>query len=152
MKKAILGAVLAGVILSLAALASAEEVTYRKQIKPLFDAKCAACHGAEAAPEYGAFKEEKTRWLAKGQGMKMDTYSHLLFYTAWPGTGAIMRRLNDGQGAREAQAGNMYPYLGDREEERQKNLKLFKEWVGNWTLKKRNEITQEDLAGIKAAY
>ncbi len=34
-----------------------EEIPYRKHIKPVFDAKCIACHGANSAPEYYAFKE-----------------------------------------------------------------------------------------------
>ncbi|MEW5746642.1 MAG: cytochrome C [Nitrospirota bacterium] len=137
---------------SLVSAAWSEEVTYRKHIKPVVDAKCAGCHGKEAAPEYYAFKEEKDKWLAKGQGMRMDTYSHLIFYTAWPDTGALMRRLDDGKGSKEGKQGNMYQYLGATEEERQQNLKLFKEWVGNWTLKRWKDITKEDMNGIKVTY
>lgn len=135
-----------------ASLSWGEEVTYRKHIKPLFDAKCIGCHGPESAPEYYAFKEEKDKWLSKGQGMRMDTYSHLIFYTAWPDTGALMRRLDDGKNTKDGKPGNMYQYLGSKEEERQQNLKLFKEWVGNWTLKRWNEITKEDMDGIKVKY
>lgn len=130
----------------------AEEATYRKHIKPLFDAQCLACHGPNSAPEYEAFKEDKDRWMSKGQGMRMDTYSHLIFYTAWPDTGALMRRLDDGKGGKEGKPGNMYIHLGSTEEERQKNLKLFKEWVGNWTLKRWKDITKEDMNGIKVKY
>ncbi|MBZ0154627.1 MAG: cytochrome C [Alphaproteobacteria bacterium] len=130
----------------------AEEVTYRTHIKPVFDAKCAGCHGKDAAPEYYAFKEEKEKWLSKGQGMRMDTYSHLVYYTAWPDTGALMRRLNDGKGTKDGKPGNMYQHLGATEEERQKNLALFKAWVGNWTLVKWPEITKEDMNGIKVKY
>ncbi len=64
-----------------------------------------------------------------------------------------MRRLDDGKGGKP---GNMYQYLGSTEEERQQNLKLFKEWVGNWTLKKwkdiTKDITKEDMDGIKVKY
>lgn len=128
------------------------EVSYRSDIKPLFDARCAGCHGKDAAPEYYAFKEEKEKWVAKGQGMRMDTYSHLVFYTAWPDTGALMRRLDDGKGSKEGKQGNMYKHLGATEEERQKNLSLFKAWVGNWNLKKWPEVTKEELNGIKVKY
>lgn len=144
-------------ILAVATLVSsstsgAEEITYRKHIKPLFDEQCLACHGKDSASEYGAFKDEKDKWLAKGQGMRMDTYSHLIFYTAWLDTGSLMRRLDDGKNAKDGKPGNMYQHLGASEEERQKNLALFKSWVGNWTLKRWPEITKEDMNGIKVKY
>lgn len=137
-------------ILAVSSIAAAEDVTYRKQIKPVFDSKCLACHGADSAPEYYAFKEDPAKWTAKGQGMRMDTYSHLVFYTAWPDTGALMRRLDDGKVA--GKQGNMYVYLGASEEERQKNLALFKNWVGNWTPKRWKDITKEDMDKIKVKY
>lgn len=130
----------------------AEEVTYRKHIKAIIDAKCIGCHGQDAAPEYHAFKEEKEKWLSRGQGMRLDTYSHLVFYTAWPDTGALMRRLDDGEGRKDGKPGNMYRHLGATEEERQRNLKLFREWVGNWTHVKWPEITKEDMERIKVKY
>lgn len=150
MKKACLLSIIGFLVVSSAAWA--EEVTYRKHIKPVFDAHCSGCHGQDAAPEYYAFKEEKDKWLAKGQGMRMDTYSHLVFYTAWPDTGALMRRLDDGASAKDGKAGNMYQHLGATEEERQKNLGLFKAWVGKWTLARWPEITKEDMSGIKVKY
>lgn len=130
----------------------ADEITYRKHIKPLFDEKCLACHGSASAPEYDAFKEEKEKWLAQGQGMRMDTYSHLTFYTAWPDTGSLMRRLDDGKNTKDRKPGNMYQHLGSTDGERQKNLALFKAWVGNWTLKRWPEITKEEMNGIKVRY
>lgn len=130
----------------------AEEITYRKNIKPIFDSKCISCHGKDSAPEYYAFKEEKDSWLSKGQGMRMDTYSHLIFYTAWPDTGALMRRLDDGKNTKDGKPGNMYKYLGSTEEERQKNLEIFKKWVGNWILKRWPEVTKEEMDGIRVKY
>ncbi len=132
--------------------AHAGEVTYRTHIQPLFNAKCIACHGPDSAPEYDAFKLEKEKWLAKGKGMRMDTYSHLIFYTAWPDTGSLMRRLDDGKNRTDGKPGNMYQYLGSSEEERQKNLKVFKEWVGHWTTKRWPEITKEEMDKIKVKY
>ncbi len=149
MKKVFTAFVL-GVTMASASMAWSEEVTYRKHIKPLFDSKCIGCHGHDSAPEYYAFKEDPTKWTSKGQGMRMDTYSHLIFYTAWPDTGALMRRLDDGKTT--GRPGNMYQYLGSTEEERQQNLKLFKDWVGNWTLKKWKDITKEELEQIKVKY
>ena len=152
MKSVLVSTLVFGLILNLASHAYAEEVTYRKHIKPLFDAKCASCHGSNTAPEYYAFKEEKEMWMSKGVAMKMDTYSHLISFTAWPDTGALMRRLNDGKGSSEGKPGNMYQHLGANEDERQRNLKTFKGWVGNWTMKRWNEITKEELDGIKVKY
>lgn len=130
----------------------AEDVSYRKHIKPIFDGKCKECHGPDSAPEYNAFKEEKEKWMAKGQGMRMDTYSHLIFYTAWPDTGSLMRRLDDGKHTKDGKPGNMFQHLGANEEERQQNLKLFKAWVGNWTLKRWPDISKEEMQGIIVKY
>ena len=141
-----------GIVLNSVSAVHSEDITYRKDIKPLFDTKCAMCHGTNAAPEYQAFKEEKEMWVSKGMGMRMDTYSHLIFFTAWPDTGALMRRLDDGKGSSEGKPGNMYTHLGGTDEERQRNLTLFKEWVGSWTKKRWNEITKEELDGIKVKY
>lgn len=140
-------------LLGLAAAASAgAEVTYTGEIASLVDGKCAGCHGKNAAPEYHAFKKEKDKWLAKGQGMRMDSYSHLVFFTAWPDTGALMRRLDDGKSSKDGKPGNMYQHLGATEEERQRNLALFKAWVGNWVLKKWPEIGKDELNGIRVPY
>lgn len=138
-------AVAAALLLVLPFAARAGEVTYSKDIKPLVDARCAGCHGSDA-PEYPAFKKEKEVWTAKGIGPRMDTYSHLVYFTAWPDTGSLMRRLDD------AKPGNMYEHLGDNAEERQKNLALFKAWVGNWTHKRWNEISKEEMDGVKVPY
>lgn len=132
-------------LFTLIPLAEAAEVTYRQDIQPLFQARCAGCHGSEA-PEYPGFKEAKKEWIAKGIGPRMDTYSHLIYYTAWPDTGALMRRLDD------AEPGNMYQHLGDSDAERQKNLALFKAWVGNWPLKRWAQIGKEEIDGIKVPY
>ena len=139
-------------ILGAVSVSLAEDVTYTGQIKPIFDKNCVSCHGQDAAPEYYAFKNDREKWLARGQGMRMDTYSHLIFYTAWPDTGALMRRLDDGRSAKDGKPGNMYRYLGGSEEERQRNLAIFKGWVGNWNLKKWPDVTREELNGVKVKY
>jgi hypothetical protein len=46
----------------------------------------------------------------------------------------------------------MYRFLGETEEERQKNLGLFKAWVGNWSLKRWPEISKEELGAITVKY
>jgi len=126
--------------------------TYRDSIKKIFDEKCVVCHGADAAPEYLGFKQEKDKWLAKGQGIRMDGYSLLISHIGWPETGALMRRLDDGINTKDKKPGNMYQHLGATEAERKANLAIFKEWVGNWTLKRWNEISKEELNGITVKY
>jgi hypothetical protein len=44
----------------------------------------------------------------------------------------------------------MYQNLGKDDQERAANLKVFKQWVGNWTLKRRSALTEKELKAIKA--
>ena len=151
------------ITVSLVAGVSAEswsqDVTYRKHIRPLWEQKCAACHGA-GSPYLGDFDQDKKKYEAQMKGPRMDTYADLIFFIGWPDTGAIMRRLDDGKSAAGGKPGNMYQYLGATEEERQKNLTLFKQWVGKdgWKLNRwlaRGSvpaITKEDLDKIIVKY
>ncbi|OGP88400.1 MAG: cytochrome C [Deltaproteobacteria bacterium RBG_16_47_11] len=150
MKKIFFAATLM-ITLAFNSISWSEEITYRKHIKPLFDAKCAGCHGA-GSPEHPEFKENQKKYVDMLKGPKMDSYAHLISFVGWPDTGAVMRRLDDGKNTKDGKPGNMYQYIGATEEERQKNLKLFKEWVGNWTLKRWHEIKKEELDAIKVRY
>ena len=147
--KTFLSVVAAATILS--SMAFAEEVRYTTHIKQIFDQKCGACHGSDA-PEYADFKKEKEKYSAQFKGPKMAGYANLVHFTGWPDTGALMRRLDDGANTKDKKPGNMYQYLGADDAERQKNFRLFREWVGNWTLKRFPELTKEDLSGIKVKY
>jgi hypothetical protein len=137
----------------------AADVTYRKDIRPLWEQKCAACHGA-SSPYLGDFEEDKKKFEAQFKGPRMDTYADMVFFIGWPDNGAIMRRLDDGKGAAGGKPGNMYQYLGATDDERQKNLNLFKEWVGKdaWKLNRWEArgtvpaITKEDMDKIKVKY
>jgi len=131
---------------------AAEQVTWTGSIRDLVEKRCVTCHGSDAANEYYEFKRNRLKWVAAGKGMRLNTYSHLLFYTAWPDTGSLMRRLDDGNSREDKKPGNMYGHLGDTEQERQKNLALFKAWVGNWTHKRWNEVTKDEMNGITVAY
>ncbi|MDO9080875.1 MAG: cytochrome C [Desulfuromonadales bacterium] len=141
-----------GMIVLTAASVGAAEMTWKGSIKGIVEENCLGCHGPDSAPEYPQFKEEKEAWLSKGLGMRMDTYSHLVAFVGWPNTGAMMRRLDDGQNSKDGKPGNMYQYLGADEQERQKNLAAFKGWIGNWSLKRWAETTKDELNGIKAKY
>ena len=151
----------AGVVLWFAgtgAGALAQDATYRKDIKPIFDQKCAACHGA-ASPNLQEFLENQKKFEAAMKGPRMDSYADLVQLIGWPDTGAIMRRLDDGKNA-GGKPGNMYQFLGSSDEERQKNLQTFKAWVGpeGWILKRWNArgnvpgITKEELDKIRVKY
>ena len=137
----------------------AADVTYRKDIQPLWLQKCSVCHGANS-PYLGDFEENKKKFEAVAKGPRMDTYADLIFFVGWPDSGALMRRLDDGKTASDGKPGNMYQSLGGTEEERQKNLSLFKEWVGKdvwkhnrWEARgKLPAITKEDMDKIKVKY
>lgn len=137
----------------------ADDVTYRKDIRPIWEQKCAFCHGA-SAPYLGEFLEDPKKFEAMVKGPRMDTYADLIFFVGWPDAGALMRRLDDGNGTSNGKPGNMYVNLGGTEEEREENLKLFKKWVGKdawkfnrWEAKgKVPAITKADLDKIKVKY
>lgn len=137
----------------------AADVSYRKDIFPLWKTKCMTCHGAQS-PYLGDFEEDKEKYKQMMRGPRMDTYADLIFYVGWPDTGAIMRRLDDGSNTKDGKPGNMYQYLGSSEEERQANLKLFKAWVGEeaWILKRWNKkgetpaVTKEEISKMKLEY
>lgn len=139
--------------------AAADDVTYREDICPLFQKQCASCHGADA-PYLGEYKEDKAKFIAKDIGPRMDTYADLIFFIGWPDTGAIMRRLDDGKSTKDGKPGNMYEYLGDNDQQRQKNLSVFKAWVGEdaWMLKRwkaRGDVpaaTKEEISRMKLKY
>jgi hypothetical protein len=138
--------------------ALAQDATYRKDIKPLFDAKCVGCHGA-ASPTLQEFLEDPKKFEATMKGPRMDSYADMIMLIGWPDTGAVMRRLDDGKNA-GGKPGNMYQFLGTSDEERQKNLQTFKAWVGpeGWILKRWSArgnvpgITKEELDKIRVKY
>lgn len=137
----------------------ADDVTYRKDIRSLWEAKCKACHGA-GSPYLGDFLENQDKYKKEMKGPRMDTYADLIFYIGWPDTGAIMRRLDDGKNTKDGKPGNMYQYLGATDEERQRNFKLFTAWVGDdaWTHKRWDMkgdmpgVSKEELSKMKVKY
>lgn len=143
-----------------AGVVSAQDITYRSVIAPLWRSKCLACHGAQS-PDIGDFLLDEKGYSAKSQGPRMDSYERFIAFVAWPDTGALMRRLDDGTSQYAGgKPGNMYQYLGSTDEERATNLKLVKAWVGDgaWNLNrwsKRGDvpaISKEQLDKIKVKY
>lgn len=72
-------------LITATATGMAADVTYRKDIRPLWVKQCAECHGA-SAPYFGDFEENKKAFEAKGEGPRMDTYADLIFFIGWPDT------------------------------------------------------------------
>lgn len=145
MNKKIFSFVITTILFAFVFSVYAEEVKYRTHIKPIIESKCAGCHNGL---EYEAWKEAvaKNPDMKKDMiGMKMDTFRSLTAYVFWPNTGALMRRLDNGANTKDGKPGNMYEYLGDTKEEREKNLEIFKKWVPVWKLGRLNELTKEEI-------
>ena len=126
--------------------ASSEEVRYSIHIEKLVAEKCLDCHGPDS-PEHRNFTSGDA---ARGIGPRLDTYSHLVGLIGWPDTGLVQRNIDDGGAGNKP--GKMYKYLGSSEEERQKNLELFRNWTGHWMLERWPEVTKEDLSRLKLVY
>lgn len=131
--------------------ALAEDITYSKHIRPVWEDQCERCHGA-SAPTYEVFLGDPKGFETDDKGPRMDGYESLVFFVNGPkAPGALMRKLDDGANTKDGQPGNMYRHLG-RSEKRKANLELFKQWVGEgaWFVKKPEDITKEELQRIKA--
>lgn len=132
------GLVMATLLAAMITPAMAQEnVSYRKDIEPLMKKYCNECHAAPDAPSYADFKLDEEKWKKEKVGPRLDTYEHLVVLVAYPGTGAFMRRLDDGTNPLAGgKPGNMYKHLGETDSERKNNLALIKVWVGEggWNL------------------
>ena len=149
--------VVLGLFVGLSASAGAQELTWRKDIQPIIEAKCGMCHGP-AKLEFMEWDVQRAK--DKSLSSRMDTYAHFMNYVVWPATGAMMRRLDDGKGSSAGKPGNMYTFLGADDKERSSNLAKIKAWLGEgaWNLnrwEKRGDtpgITKEQLDKVKAKY
>lgn len=132
-----------------AVAAEKQAVTYDNTIKKIVAQRCISCHGSDS-PSLAEFDKDKDGWKKKMKGPRMDSYATLVAFVNGSDTGAIMRRLDDGKNAKDGKPGNMYMWLGSTDAERAQTLALFKDWVGNWTLKRRKELTDSELKKISA--
>lgn len=107
------------------------EVTYESDVAGIIESNCLTCHGEE-------------------EEFPMNNYDNLMDFVDGNHTGALMRRLDNGENTEDGEPGNMYTHLGETDEEREENLATIKEWIGNWTLKRGDEITEEELDSIKS--
>ena len=143
------------------AAVGAQDITWRNNVQPIFEASCAACHGANS-PVVVDWKLDEANFAKKMVGPRLNTYIDLMSFVVWPDTGAIMRRLDDGKNVNAGgKPGNMYVYLGKTDAERAANLKTIKDWLGGeaaWNLNRWGvrgtvpAVTKEQLATIKAKY
>jgi mono/diheme cytochrome c family protein len=124
-------------------------VTYEKDIRPIVAARCAGCHGPDS-PAMEDFDRDKDGYKKKGKGPRLDTYANLLVVVKGSDAGALMRRLDDGRNTKDGKPGNMHANLGSTDAERAANLEIFRKWVGNWTLKRKKELSKEELDAIRA--
>ncbi|MFZ4441003.1 MAG: cytochrome C [Syntrophales bacterium] len=129
--------------------AGKSEVTYEKDVKKIISDNCLSCHGSDS-PSMEAFKKDQEGFKKAMKGPRADTYANLMVMVNGSDTGALMRRLDDGKSIKDGKPGNMHSYLGGTELEKAANLKVIKDWVGGWTLKRAKDITQDELKAIRA--
>ena len=141
--------VAAFVIMAAVPVFAGEAVTYEKDIKGIIAKQCLTCHGSDA-PTMEEFKQDQEAYKKKGMGPKADTYVNLMVMVNGSDTGALMRRLDDGKNTKDGKPGNMFTYLGSTDAERSANQEIFKKWVGNWSLKRKKELSPSELEAIKA--
>ena len=142
----------------LSASVAAQDLTWRKDIQPIIKENCALCHGA-SSPVYEDWELDRKNFEAKKVGPRLEGYTDFMRHVVWPATGSVMRRLDDGKNA-GGKPGNMYQFLGGSDEERAKNLKMVKDWLGDgaWNLnrfKARGDvpgISKEQLEKVQAKY
>lgn len=127
---------------------SAEEVTYVNSVEEIISNNCLSCHGSES-PTMADFAQDEEKFMSEGKGPRLDDYENLLVIVNGSEAGAMMRRLDNGENTEDGEPGNMYVHLGSNDEEREENLEALKEWVGHWTLKRENELTDEDREKFK---
>jgi hypothetical protein len=130
-------------------VSAGEAITYEKDIKGIIAKRCVFCHGPKS-PTMEEFDRDKEGYKKKMKGPRFDTYEHLMVLVKGSDAGALMRRLDDGKNTKDGKPGNMYKRLGKTDAEREANLEIFKKWIGNWTLKRRKDLTKEELEAIKA--
>ncbi|MCL5808632.1 MAG: cytochrome C [Deltaproteobacteria bacterium] len=124
-------------------------VTYEKDVKKILSENCLSCHGSDA-PTMTEFKKDQDKYKKAMKGPRVDTYANLMVIVNGSDTGALMRRLDDGKNTKNGKPGNMYTYLGGTDAEKAKNLEVIKKWVGGWTLKRKKDMSADELKAIKA--
>jgi len=139
----------AGAMAAFAGGAAAQSVTYENTVKKIVADRCLVCHGT-GSPSLAEFLKDQESWKKKMKGPRMDSYANLAILVNGTDAGAFMRRLDDGKNTKDGKPGNMYAYLGGNDAERAQRLDTMKKWVGNWSLKRRKELSEAELRTITA--
>jgi len=84
----------------------------------------------------------------KGYFRETRTQEHFADYI--PQAGVRQQLSFDGKITKDGKPGNMHDRLGSSAAERAANLEIFRKWVGNWTLKRKKELSGEELDAIRA--
>ena len=141
----------AAAIAAYAGAVAADGVTYENTVKKIFTERCANCHySSKGAPTMADFQKDKETWAKKFKGPKMDDYESVMVMVNGTDAGALMRRLDDGKSTKDGKPGNMYNYLGSNAKERAERFEKVKQWVGHWNLKRRNELSEDELRKVSA--
>jgi len=141
--------VAASALAALPGAAGAQSVTYDNTVKKIIAERCAACH-ISGAPSVAEFDKDREGWKKKMKGPKLDSYENVMILVKGSDAGALMRRLDDGKNTKDGKPGNMYNYLGKDAGDRAERLAKMKQWVGSWSLKRRNELSEAELKAITA--
>ena len=145
------GLVALGAMAAFAGAAAAQSVTYQNTVKKVLDERCSACHySSKGAPTMADFQKDKEAWTKKFKGPSLADYASVMILVKGSDAGALMRRLDDGKNTKDGKPGNMYNYLGKDAKERAERLDTMKKWVGSWSLKRRKELSDAELAAITA--
>jgi hypothetical protein len=135
------------VLAVVAGTAEAPDLTWRKDIQPIVQTNCIACHGSNS-PIYEEWNLDRETLTKQNIGPRLDTYAYFMRHVVWPATGSIMRRLDDGKAAPGGKPGNMYRFLAATDTERDKNLKAIKVWLGEGAWNQNRWSTRDNVPGI----
>jgi len=128
------------VVLGFVSSAAAQELTWRKDIQPIVQAACGACHGSNA-PVYEEWNLDRTSGPSRTWDHAWRS-TNTSCGTCVAATGSMMRRLDDGKNA-GGKPGNMHAFLASTDAERAKNLQAIKDWLGG-------EARGSSIAGRRA--
>ncbi|MFC1855455.1 cytochrome C [Thermodesulfobacteriota bacterium] len=125
-------------------------ITYDKDIKKVMVQFCESCHGSDA-PDSVEYHKNRDKYVAAGVSIRMDRYEYLMNFVNGDDFGALSSHLDDGKNREEMTPGSMYQYLGETEDKRQKNLQMFKDWLGHWSTATRRTLEQQQTDNLLAS-
>jgi hypothetical protein len=107
----------------------ADRAIFQAKILPIFEANCMDCHGDDA-PSYATYLTAPERFKKEKLGPRMMSYDEVMLFVTGPEFGSMARRLDDGANTPNQRRGNMFKYLGETDRQREENLRILKQWIG----------------------